>query len=418
MDDHGDVREKILFGKYELQTLLGQGAFAKVYRAKNLRTGQSVAIKAMSLQNVQKGGLTELVKREISIMHRLHHPHIVRIFEVLATKKKIYFVLEFAEGGELFAKVRKGRFNEHLSRRYFQQLISALSYCHSRGVFHRDLKLENLLLDEKLDLKVTDFGLSALTDQIQPDGLLHTRCGTPAYLAPEILANKGYDGAKVDIWSSGIILYALNAGYLPFNDRNIMDMYRQIYKGTFRCSEWTSPELKRFLHRLLDSNPNTRITVEQIMGDPWFKKGYKHIHTDATDCFGLEDYEDNSTQYDFLNAFDIISFASGLDLSGLIGSPDCSIVVERFVSAESPERIIEEVAAKAEEGRMTVVRKKDLGVMVERPNGDIIFTVDIHRLTDKLALQTNKRCTTVWRPMELSKDTARANGCTKNYRKP
>lgn len=188
--------KKSCLESYELQTLLGQGAFAKVYCAKNLRTGQSVAIKAMSLQNVQKGGLTELVKREISIMHRLHHPHIVRIFEVLATKKKIYFVLEFAEGGELFAKVRKGRFNEHLSRRFFQQLISALSYCHSRGVFHRDLKLENLLLDEKLDLKVTDFGLSALTDQIQPDGLLHTRCGTPAYLAPEILANKGYDGAQ------------------------------------------------------------------------------------------------------------------------------------------------------------------------------------------------------------------------------
>ncbi|KAH7833884.1 hypothetical protein Vadar_010756 [Vaccinium darrowii] len=392
MDYYGHVLqagEENLFGKYEFGKLLGYGASAKVYRAKNLRTGQSVAIKVISKQKVLERGLTEHVKREISIMRQLRrHPHIVRLYEVLATKAKIYLVLEYAKGGELLAEVKKaGRFSEDLSRRYFQQLISAVGYCHSRGIFHRDLKSENILLDENRDLKLTDFGISAVTDQIQSDGLLHTFCGTPAYLAPEILAKLGYDGAKVDIWSCGIILYTMNAGYLPFNDPNL---YWKIYKGEFRCPDWTSPELKRFLSRLLDSSPSTRITVDQIINDPWFRKGYKNIPTNSDDdLFGLEDCDDNRKDYS-LNAFDIISFSSGLNLSGLFSPPNCSIEVERFVSAESPERIIEEVV-KAEEGRMTVVRRKDLGVKVERPNGEIVFTVDIHRLTEELVIVEIRR---------------------------
>ncbi|KAL2509806.1 CBL-interacting serine/threonine-protein kinase 11 [Forsythia ovata] len=220
------------------EELLGYGAFAKVYHARDLRTGQSVAIKVMSKQRILKGNLTAHIKREISILRRLRHPHIVRLHEVLATKTKIYFVLEFAKGG---------RFSEDLSRKYFQQLISAVDYCHSRGVFHRDLKPENLLLDENWELRITDFGLSAVSDQIQPDGLLHTLCGTPAYVAPEILAKKGYDGAKENL------------------------------QRRIPVPKWTSPELKRFLTRILDPNPNTRITIHEILNDPWFKKGYKEI---------------------------------------------------------------------------------------------------------------------------------------------
>ncbi|KAE8688793.1 CBL-interacting serine/threonine-protein kinase 11 [Hibiscus syriacus] len=257
-----------LFGKYELGRLLGCGAFAKVYHARNVRTGQSVAIKVVNKKKLSNSSLMSNVKREIYIMSRLNHPYIVKFFEVLATKTKIYFVMELVKGGELFAKLAKGRFTEDLSRKYFQQLISAVGYCHSRGVFHRDLKPENLLVDENGNLKVSDFGLSAVTDQIRPDGLLHTLCGTPAYVAPEILARKGYDGAKVDVWSCGIILYVLNAGYLPFNDPNIMVMYNKIYKGEYCCPKWMSSDLKRFLSRLLDTNPDTRITIHEIFNDP------------------------------------------------------------------------------------------------------------------------------------------------------
>ncbi|XAR55752.1 Non-specific serine/threonine protein kinase [Bertholletia excelsa] len=377
----GEILEKNLFGKYELGRLLGCGAFAKVYHGRNVRTGQSVAIKAVSKQKVLKGGLTAHVTREISILRRLRHPHIVRLFEVLATKTKIYFVMEFAKGGELFAKVAKGRFSEDLSRRYFQQLISAVGYCHSRGVFHRDLKPENLLLDENWDLKITDFGLSAIRDQIRPDGLLHTLCGTPAYVAPEILAKKGYDGAKVDVWSCGVILYVLNAGYLPFNDPNLMVMYRKIYRGEFRCPKWTSPDLRRFLSRLLDTNPDTRITIDEIVHDPWFRKGYKEtkLHSDEFDP------KDDSESEHFLNAFHLISFSRGFSLSGLFNQPQGSTCSERFVSAETSERILEKIEEVAKEEGMTVVRK-DWWAKVEGQNGHFVAAVEVHRLTEELVV--------------------------------
>lgn len=386
----GDVpADSILFGKYELGKLLGCGAFAKVYHARNIRTGQSVAIKAVSKQKVIKGGLTSHVKREVSIMRRLRHPHIVKLFEVLATKTKVYFVMEFAKGGELFAKVAKGRFSEDLSRRYFQQLISAVGYCHSRGVFHRDLKPENLLLDENWDLKVSDFGLSAVKNQIRNDGLLHTLCGTPAYVAPEILAKKGYDGAKVDIWSCGIILYVLNAGYLPFNDPNLMVMYRKIYKGDFRCPKWTSPDLRRFISRLLDTNPETRITVDEIIRDPWFKQGYKEVkfqfHTELD--FELKENEtEDEKANNYLNAFDLISFSPGFDLTGLFKNSEVSVGSERFVSAESPDKIISTVEEVAKAENIEVTKRKDLGAKLDAGNGKFLVLMEIHRLTENLVV--------------------------------
>ncbi|CAI9761905.1 unnamed protein product [Fraxinus pennsylvanica] len=373
-----------LFKKYELGKLLGYGAFAKVYHARDLRTGQSVAIKAMSKQKILKRNLTAHIKREISILRQLRHPHIVRLLEVMASKTKIYFVLEFAKGGELFAKIAKGRFSEDLSRKYFQQLISAVDYCHSRGVYHRDLKPENLLLDENWELKITDFGLSAVSDQIQPDGLLHTLCGTPAYVAPEILAKKGYDGAKVDIWSCGIILYVLNAGYLPFNDPNLMVMYKKIYKGEFRCPKWTSPELKRFLTRILDPNPNTRVTIQEIINDPWFRKGYKEIKFPIENEFEFKNFSEGEEK-GFLNAFDIISFSSGFDLSDLFSNNGNRIDGEMLISKEPPERIIEKIEAVAKEEGL-VVAKKGLSVRLQGQNGNSIVVVEINRLTEELVM--------------------------------
>ncbi|PQQ00394.1 CBL-interacting serine/threonine-protein kinase 14 [Prunus yedoensis var. nudiflora] len=373
-----------LFGKYELGRLLGHGAFAKVYHARNVDTGQSVAIKAVSKQKVLKGGFTAHVKREISIMRRLRHPHIVKLYEVLATKTKIYFIMEFAKGGELFAKISKGRFSEDLSRRYFQQLICAVGYCHSRGVFHRDLKPENLLLDENWNLKVSDFGLSAVTEQVQPDGLLHTLCGTPAYVAPEVLAKKGYEGAKVDIWSCGIILFVLNSGYLPFNDQNLMVMYRKIYKGDFRFPRWTSPDLRRLISRLLDTNPETRITVDEILKDPWFGKGYEEIKFHFED-FELKDLRDGDNDTS-LNAFDLISFSSGFDISGLFSKSEISDCGERFVSAETPETIIEKVEEIAKAENVAVMEKKSWGAKLAGENGNFVVMIGIYRLTEKLVV--------------------------------
>ncbi|KAE8722602.1 CBL-interacting serine/threonine-protein kinase 12 [Hibiscus syriacus] len=384
--------EITLFGKYEMGKLLGCGAFAKVYHARNVDTGQSVAIKAVSKKKVFKGGFMAQVKREIAIMRRLRHPNIVKLIEVLATKTKIYFVMEFAKGGELFTRISRGRFSEDLSRRYFQQLISAVRFCHSRGVYHRDLKPENLLLDENWNLKITDFGLSAVTDQIQPDGLLHTLCGTPAYVAPEILAKKGYDGAKIDLWSCGIVLYVLHAGYLPFNETNLMAMYRRIYKGEFRFPKWTSPDLRRFISRFLDTNPDTRITVDEIINDPWFKKGYKEIKFQAEDFELKGDGSQSTTGTDCLNAFDIISFSTGFDLSGLFNEPDFSVRREQFVSEEKPERIISRIEEEFRRIEKVKARKrKERGVYLEGQDSNFILTVNVHQLTENLVVVEIRR---------------------------
>ncbi|KAI4353531.1 hypothetical protein L6164_002474 [Bauhinia variegata] len=375
----------VLFGKYELHKVLGHGAFGKVYLARNVDTGESVAIKTVNKHKVIKNGLTAQIEREISIMRRLHHPHAIQLFEVLATKTKIYFVMEFAEGGELFHKVEKGRFSEDLSRQYFHQLISAVQYCHSIGIFHRDLKLDNLLIDENLKLKVTDFGLSAVKDQVRPDGLLHTICGTPAYVAPEILAKKGYDGEKVDVWSCGVVLFGLTAGYLPFNDESLTVMYRKIYRGQFRFPRWMSPDLRRFISRMLDTNPKTRITIDEILRDPWFVKSYEEVQHSKIQHW--KEPDENQSRKS-LNAFDLISFSSGLDISGLFGQPGVSDSVERIVSEETAERIMEKVVEVATAERVRVKRNRSGcgGAQLEGQDGHLVIMMGIYRLTDELVV--------------------------------
>ncbi|KAI3814670.1 hypothetical protein L1987_14314 [Smallanthus sonchifolius] len=226
-----DGSNGVLHGKYVLGRQLGHGTFAKVYQARNLYTGRNVAMKVVAKEKVIKAGMMEQLKREISVMKLVRHPNIVELHEVMASKSRVYFAMELVRGGELFSKIEKGRLREDVARSYFQQLISAVDFCHSRGFYHRDLKPENLLLDEDGNLKVTDFGLTAFSDHLRQDGLLHTTCGTPAYVAPEVIGKKGYDGAKADIWSCGVILYVLLAGFLPFQDENVVAMYRKIYRG-------------------------------------------------------------------------------------------------------------------------------------------------------------------------------------------
>lgn len=183
--------------RYDFGRLLGQGNFAKVYYGRNLKTGQSVAIKVIDKEKVLKVGLMDQIKREISVMRLVKHPNVLQLYEVMATKNKIYFVIEYAKGGELFNKVAKGRLKEDVASTYFQQLISAIDFCHSRGVSHRDLKPENLLLDENEGLKVSDFGLSAAAESRRQDGLLHTTCGTPAYWLLKLFIGKAMTGPKL-----------------------------------------------------------------------------------------------------------------------------------------------------------------------------------------------------------------------------
>jgi len=385
------MKPNILMGRYELGRLLGQGTFAKVYYAKTLKTGESVAIKVMDKEKILKVGMIEQIKREISVMRLVRHPNIVRLYEVMASKSKIYFVMEYVKGGELFNKVAKGRLKEEEARKYFQQLISAVDFCHSRGVYHRDLKPENLLLDENGDMKVSDFGLSALPEQFRQDGLLHTACGTPAYVSPEVITKKGYDGAKADIWSCGVILFVLMAGYLPFLDANLMVMYKKIYKGDFKCPPWFSSEVRRLVVRLLDPNPRTRITVPQLMEVPWFRRGFKRPQADKDVDVGLLDEVDSAfcvPKPACLNAFDIISLSPGFNLSGLFKDDVVKQEESRFTSTQPASSIMSKLEEIASLFRFSFKKSKDCKVKLQGSEqgrkGQLSIDAEIFEVTPSL----------------------------------
>lgn len=410
----------ILMHRYELGRLLGQGTFAKVYHARNLQSGQSVAIKVIDKEKVLKGGLIDQIKREISVMRLVRHPNIVQLYEVMASKTKIYFVMQYVKGGELFSKVAKGKLKEDIARKYFQQLIGAVDFCHSRGVYHRDLKPENLLLDENGDLKISDFGLSALWESRRQDGLLHTTCGTPAYVAPEVINKKGYDGAKADIWSCGVILFVLLAGYLPFHDQNLMELYRKITKGEFKCPNWIHPEARKLLSRILDPCPYTRVPIAKIMNNFWFRKGYKQIETPLSPqgpvrCEMLKDVhaafnsssdcKKSSANNEVTptspvrpagyNAFDIISLSKGFDLSGLFEKDRNQKLEARFTSTKPASTIV----SKFEQIALTEsfsFKKKDGTVMLqgcrEGRKGLLAIDAEIFEVTPSFfVVEVNKK---------------------------
>ncbi|CAN0853472.1 CBL-interacting serine/threonine-protein kinase 20 [Linum grandiflorum] len=377
--------------KYELGKLLGKGNFAKVYHARNLQTGQHVAVKVIDKGKIPTG-MTEQIKREISVMRLVRHPNVVHLFEVMASKSKIYFIMELARGGELFNRIiaaRGGRLKEETARKYFQQLIAAVEFCHSRGVYHRDLKPENLLLDEQGNLKVSDFGLSAIRDD-DPTRLLHTTCGTPAYVAPEVVMRRGYDGAKTDVWSCGVVLFVLLAGYLPFHDLNLMELYRKIARGKFKCPNWINPDARKLVTRILDPSPARRITIAGIMSNSWFLKGFKKIETPRSPQGNerrdlLRDveaaFEDGNKRPAFYNAFDIISLSRGFDLSGLLdGGGRIRERESRFTTRRTAEEIVNKFEEIAVNGGFEA-RRENLEGREEGRKGQLVIDAEIFEVT-------------------------------------
>ncbi|KAJ6731610.1 SERINE/THREONINE KINASE [Salix purpurea] len=237
-------------GKYRLGRTIGEGTYAKVKLAVDSTNGRPVAIKIMDRKMVMQSDLKNQVQREIRTMKLLHHPSIVRIHEVIGTKTKIYMVMEYVPGGQLADKMSYAKkLSESEARKIFHQLIDAVDYCHNRGVYHRDIKPENLLLDSKGNLKVSDFGLCALH---KTASMLTTTCGSPFYIAPELIARKSYEGAAADVWSCGVILFELLSGDLPFNERNLITLYKKISTADYTYPQWFTESQKKLISRILD----------------------------------------------------------------------------------------------------------------------------------------------------------------------
>ncbi|KPV71910.1 uncharacterized protein RHOBADRAFT_39956, partial [Rhodotorula graminis WP1] len=240
-------RQKVYFGPYVLLQTLGEGEFGKVkLGVHGERWGEDVAIKLIKRGNVDTAQRGEKVRREIEVLKMVRHPNIVRLYDVIETEKYIGIVLEYASGGELFDHILAHRYlKERDASRLFAQLVSGVSYLHAKGVVHRDLKLENLLLDRNRNVIITDFGFANRFNDARAD-LMATSCGSPCYAAPELVVSEGkYVGTAVDVWSCGVILYAMLAGYLPYDDDplnpdgdNINLLYRYILSTPLTFPDW------------------------------------------------------------------------------------------------------------------------------------------------------------------------------------
>ncbi|EOA17843.1 hypothetical protein CARUB_v10006247mg [Capsella rubella] len=253
---------------YRIVKTVGRGSFAKVKLAEHIATGLNVAIKIFNRLKMKDTEMDFKVQRENRIVQSLTHPNIIRHYEVIETPKKIYVVMEYIKSGELFDYIiENGKVPQDKARHLFQQLISGVEYCHRNRVIHRDIKLENVLMESESKIKILDFGLS----NVMEDGdTLKTSCGSPNYAAPEVISGNPYSGPGVDVWSCGVILYALLSGYLPFIDEHLPSLYNTIMRGEYRIP-FHLPSLARdLISRMLTVDPFRRITIPEIRRHPWF----------------------------------------------------------------------------------------------------------------------------------------------------
>ncbi|GAN05205.1 pkinase-domain-containing protein [Mucor ambiguus] len=276
-------------GPYNLLQTLGEGEFGKVKLGIHIETGQEVAIKLIKKEGAGSDTRINKVEREISVLKTLNHPYIVKLYNVVETEKYIGIILEYASGGELFEYILAHRYlKEKDAKRFFAQLISSVQYMHKRKIVHRDLKLENLLLDKNRNIIVTDFGF-ANQFASAADDMMATTCGSPCYAAPELVVNAGlYAGSAVDIWSCGVILYAMLCGFLPFDDDpsnpdsdNINQLYRYILSTNLMFPSHVGVDARDLLAKMLVPDPAKRCSLDYIVKHPWLESYRQFLKKDA-----------------------------------------------------------------------------------------------------------------------------------------
>ena len=258
-------KSQLSFYKYGRQ--IGKGAFGKVNLGLHILTGRIVAIKTFNKNKVKTERSRAKIYHEINLMKNLRHSSVVKILDTFETEKYIFIIMENIAGGDLLSFVKKRtKLNEKMSKYIFKQLLEAIKYIHSKNIVHRDIKLDNVLIDLNNNIKLCDFGVGKM---VHENEVLLDQCGTPAYIAPEILANKGYDGFSVDVWSSGVVLYTMLSGMVPFKANNLNDLQNMIITGSYKEIHGISKECNDLLNKLLQINPKKRINIDDALNHPW-----------------------------------------------------------------------------------------------------------------------------------------------------
>ena len=303
---------------YEIKETIGKGTFSIVKLGINKITNEKVAIKILKKKKMQKNKDKLRLEREINILKRLHHINLIKIHKISEESDNYFIVMEYCENGELFNYiVAHERLSEEETAYFFYQLINGLDYIHHKNIVHRDLKPENLLLSQGNILKIVDFGLSNY--YYPEEQLLSTPCGSPCYASPEMVCGNKYNGFKIDVWSCGIIIFAMICGYLPFEDPNNEILFKKIMKCKVDYPEYLSEEVLDILNKIIVIDPNKRINIEQIRQHPFYLKGkneFKKKHKDLIDQVELienNDSEDNNIEDDIVFNHDNF-YDSGLNI--------------------------------------------------------------------------------------------------------
>lgn len=263
-------------GPYKLVKKLGEGSSGKVKLGVHTETGQEVAIKILDKNKlISDAKLLRRVEREIAVMRLIRHPNVLRLYDVFQSEAHLFLILEYVDGGELYGYVQKrGQLTVDEAFHFFSQLLSGLRYCHNNLICHRDLKLENLLLDKNRNLKIADFGMASL----MPEGqLLATSCGSPHYASPEVVKGDKYNGFASDVWSCGVILYALTTGRLPFDADALPRLLLKVKRGKFAMPSNMDPDLQDLIKCMLAYDPANRIPPRLISKHPWYEKTLESV---------------------------------------------------------------------------------------------------------------------------------------------
>lgn len=260
-------------GQYEFRGVIGRGTFAEVMLAMDRNTKQMYACKVIQ-RNRFAAGVPLRFENEVRIVQQLTHPGIIQLYDLLQDQDFYYIIMELCPKGELYEYIIDNIRLSELEARYFcRQILEALSYMHSCGAVHRDIKPENLLLTDDGHIKLTDFGLSRFVNNA---GLADTPCGSPCYASPECIRGGSYDGRKSDVWSVGVVCYAMVTGELPWSKSNQVHLFDQIRKAEYRVPDYVSAGCREFLRGLIEPNPERRLTAAQALEHPWVSTAPRH----------------------------------------------------------------------------------------------------------------------------------------------
>ena len=269
---HSPGANESLYRKgYVLERTIGSGAYSKVKLAHSVRMNRKVAVKIIEVKKAPKEVLEKFLPREEESLRIMsHHDNIVTLHDVVKTGEKICFVMDLAENGDLLDYINsKKRLSERTARTFFRDLVTAINACHKQHIVHRDIKCENLLLDANYRIVLSDFGFARISD---PDNHLDTFCGSFAYAAPEIIVGDEYIGTAADIWSMGVVLFAMVCGKLPFKDTDARTLLSQVSQGLMYGSYEPSALCRDLLSKILVFSPNERPSAEQILRHSWMKE--------------------------------------------------------------------------------------------------------------------------------------------------